>query len=151
MLSQDISNNPTKEERLKALASYDALAATIESLKSDNPEIEIEETKEKISVPLVALKLFARVLQQLSQGNPVSIVPVAAEVTTQAAAEYLGCSRPHLIKLLDKENIPYTRVGRHRRILMEDLKKYKDKTKANQKKLIQEVIQADEASGLYDL
>ncbi len=151
MLNQDISNKPTKEERLNAMASYNALAATIESLKSDNPEIEIEETKEKITVPLVALKLFAKVLKQLSQGNPVSIVPVAAEVTTQAAAEYLGCSRPHLIKLLEQENIPYTKVGRHRRILMEDLKKYKDKTKAKQKTLIQEVMQADEASGLYDL
>ena len=48
---------PTKEEQELAMASYDALAATLKQLKDENPEIEIEETKELIKVPLNALKL----------------------------------------------------------------------------------------------
>ena len=30
---------------------------------------------------------------------PISVVPIATEMTTQAAAELLGCSRPHFVKL----------------------------------------------------
>jgi hypothetical protein len=50
---------PSKEEQKTAMESYSALASTLHELKSDYPEIEIEETKEKIKIPLSALKLFA--------------------------------------------------------------------------------------------
>ena len=41
---------PTKKEQIAAMKSYNALAATLEELHSENPEIEIEETAEKIIV-----------------------------------------------------------------------------------------------------
>jgi excisionase family DNA binding protein len=116
---------PTKEEQKVAMESYTALSAMIEQLKTNNPEIEIEETQEKVVIPLSALKLLARILKVTGQGNPVSIIPVATEMTTQAAAEFLGCSRPHLVKLLEDGAIPFTKVGKHRRVRFEDLAEYK--------------------------
>lgn len=141
---------PSKEEQLMALASYNALASTIEQLRSENPEIEIEETNEKIKIPLEALKLLAMILRALSEGQPVSIVAGTTEMTTQAAAEMLGCSRPFLIRILEEGKIPFTRVGRHRRIKVEDVIQYKKQMKSDQKALLLEIMKGDEASGLYD-
>jgi len=141
---------PSKEEREKAMSSYDALSATLEAIKSDNPEIEIEELNEKIQIPLIALKLLADVLKEISKGRPVSIVPFAAEMTTQAAADLLGCSRPHLVKLLDSKEMPSTKVGRHRRVKYEDVINYKKNQREKRIRLLTEVMRADEEDGLYD-
>ena len=86
----------------------------------------------------------------MSQGKPISIVPVATEVTTQAAAEMLGCSRPHIVKLLETGKIPFTKVGKHRRIKYEDVISYKKEMKAEQARLISEIMESDEKDGLYD-
>lgn len=141
---------PSKEEQRTAMDSYDALAETIRQLHSQNPEIEIEETEHKIKIPINALKLLADILKEISMGNPVSVVPVAAEFTTQAAAGILGCSRPHIVKLLEEGHIPFTKVGKHRRIKFEDLISYKKDMKAKQKAAIIEIMEADEKDGLYD-
>lgn len=141
---------PSKEEQETALKSYDALAATLSGLHTLNPEIEIEETNERIKIPLSALKLLAKILKVTSQGKPISIVPIATEMTTQAAAELIGCSRPHLVKLLERGEINFTKVGKHRRVLYEDVVSYKKKMKANQEHLIEEMMRSDEELGLYD-
>ncbi len=127
---------PSKKEQIAAMKSYNALAATLEELHSENPEIEIEETSEKIKIPLKALKLLAKILKATSQGQPISLVPIATEMTTQAAAELLGCSRPHFVKLLEEGNIPFTLVGRHRRVKFEDVMNYKKEMKSKQEKLL---------------
>lgn len=150
MESIDEIKRPTKEEQRAAMESYDALASTLEQINSEYPEIEIEETNERIKIPLNALKLLAKILKETSQGKPISIVPIATEITTQAAAELIGCSRPHLIKLLEKGEIKFTKIGKHRRIKYQDVLEYKKKVKAEQRKLLIEIMQADEESGLYD-
>jgi excisionase family DNA binding protein len=141
---------PSKLEQKTALESYDALASMLEELQTENPEIEIEETTEKIRIPLNALKLLVKILEETSKGRLVSIVPIATEMTTQAAAELLGCSRPHLIKLLENGEIQFTKIGKHRRIRYEDIIKYKKEMKARQKQLLIEIMKSDEEAGLYD-
>lgn len=141
---------PSKEEQKAAMESYDALEATLRELQSSNPEIEIEETKEKIRIPLNALKLLAKILKATSQGKLISIVPIATEMTTQAAAELIGCSRPHLVKLLESGEINFTKVGKHRRVKYEDVVVYKRNMKANQERLLEEMMRSDEELGLYD-
>jgi excisionase family DNA binding protein len=143
-------SRPTKEEQRMAKESYLALSASLESLHTANPEIEIEETEEKIKIPLKALKLLATILKATSQGKPISIVPIATEMTTQAASELLGCSRPHLISLLETGEIPFIKVGKHRRIKYEDVAKYKAKMYSKQRNRIIEMMKMDEDLGLYD-
>ncbi len=141
---------PTKQEQEAAMESYNALNAMLEQLKSNTPEIEIEETNEKIKIPLSALKLLAKILKVTSQGNPISIIPIATEMTTQAAAEFLGCSRPHLVKLLEEGAMPFTKVGKHRRVKFEDLANYKKAKREEREALLVEIIKGDEEFGLYD-
>ncbi|MGS2762744.1 helix-turn-helix domain-containing protein [Sinomicrobium sp. M5D2P9] len=143
-------NRPSKDEQKLAIESYQALASVIEQLKSENPEIEIEETQERIKIPLSALKLLGEILKAMSQGKPFSLVPVATEVTTQKAAEILGCSRPHLVKLLEDGEIEYTKLGKHRRVRFEDVMKYKRAMKKSQKQHIIDIMKSDEELGLYD-
>ena len=141
---------PSKAEQLLAQKSYSPLISALENLKSDSTEIEIEETGEKITIPKSALSLLGTILKAMSQGNPISIVPIATEVTTQSAADMLSCSRPHLVKLLEEGKIPYTKVGKHRRLMFEDVLKYKQQMKEAQKQYLIEIMNADEESGLYD-
>jgi excisionase family DNA binding protein len=141
---------PSKEEQKAALLSYAALAAALAQVHSEYPEIEIEETKEKIRIPLKALQLLVKILKETSNGKPVSIVPIATEITTQMAAELLGCSRPHLVKLLEKGEISFTKVGKHRRIKYQDVINYKRKMKEEQRELLIKMMNADEELGLYD-
>ena len=141
---------PSKQERKLAQKSYSPLHSAIDQLKTDQAEIEIEETGEKIKLPVKALKLLGEILKSMSEGKPVSIVPIATEVTTQMAAELLGCSRPYLVKLLEEGKIEYTKVGKHRRIKYEDVIRYKQEMKEEQKKHLIDIMNADEELGLYD-
>jgi len=141
---------PSKQEQKAAMESYDALASMLEELQTENPEIEIEETSEKIHIPLNALKLLAKILKETSKGRLISIVPIATEMTTQAAAEILGCSRPHLVKLLETGEINFTKVGKHRRVRYEDIIRYKNAMKARQKQILIDMMKSDEEKGLYD-
>lgn len=144
------TKKPSKQERKLAQKSYSPLLSAIDQLKTDQAKIEIEETGEKIKLPVKALKLLGEILKAMSEGKPVSIVPIATEVTTQMAAELLGCSRPYLVKLLEEGKIEYTKVGKHRRIKYEDVIRYKQEMKEEQKKHLIDIMNADEELGLYD-
>src|SRR5690606_26733576 len=101
-------------------------------------------------IPLSALKFLGDILKAMSQGKPFSLVPIATEVTTQKAAEILGCSRPHLVKLLEEGEIAYTKVGKHRRVKFEDVMRFKQKMKQTQKQHIIDIMRSDEELSLYD-
>lgn len=143
-------NRPTKQEQQTAMESYDALRAMLAQLDTENPEIEIDETEQRIKIPLRALKLLAKILKATSEGKPISIVPIATELTTQAAAELLGCSRPHLVKLLESGEISFTKVGKHRRVKFEDIMEYKAIKKGEREAHLIEIMKGDEELGLYD-
>jgi excisionase family DNA binding protein len=146
-----LATKPNRSEQEAARLSFPALEESLKSLsKKGTTEIEIEETSQKIVVPTMALQLLARVLKDLGEGRPVQIVPIEAEMTTQAAAEILGCSRPHVIKLLEQGKIPFTLVGKHRRIRYEHVMKFRKAMKDAQKRNLMDMMKDDEAAGLYD-
>jgi excisionase family DNA binding protein len=80
---------------------------------------------EALVVPRPAVAMFAQVLGMLADGLGVQLMPDRAMLTTQQAADSLNVSRPYLIGLLEKNEIPYTKVGTHRRIAFADLLDYK--------------------------
>src|SRR5690349_18184144 len=53
--------------------------------------------------------------------------PQAAEMTTTQAAEFLDVSRPFVIKLVKRGELPCRMVGKHRRIPTGALRDYKEK------------------------
>ena len=64
----------------------------------------------------------------MAEGKTVSIVPSDSELSTQQAADMINVSRPHLIKLLESKQIPFKKVGSHRRVLLMDIMEYKIKS-----------------------
>ena len=72
-------------------------------------------------------KALERILDEFAKGNAVLVEgfrDVPEYTTTQAASE-LRMSRPTLIDLLEQGELAYRMVGTHRRIVREDLERYK--------------------------
>ena len=69
--------------------------------------------------------LLMELLRYIGSGDAVTLVPVSQMLTTQQAADILNVSRPFLISLLEKGDMEFTLVGRHRRIKAETLFSYK--------------------------
>lgn len=78
-----------------------------------------------IELPAGVVTLLLDILGAMASGQGVTIIPEDAELTTVQAANILHVSRPFLIKLLEEGQIPCRRVGKHRRIRMEDVMNYK--------------------------
>ena len=72
------------------------------------------------------LNLLVDVLAELAEGNTVQVVPIHAELTTQEAAGMLNVSRPHLVKLLENNEIPFHRTDKCRRVKFGHLMQYKE-------------------------
>lgn len=69
--------------------------------------------------------LFLELLRHVGSGHAVTLVPIQELLTTQQAADLLNVSRPHLIKLLEQGAMPFSLVGRHRRVKAQDVFDYK--------------------------
>lgn len=78
-----------------------------------------------LELPAGAVALLMDILDAMAAGQGVSLIPENAELTTVQAAHLLNVSRPYLIKLLEENAIPHRKVGKHRRIRIEDVMAYK--------------------------
>jgi excisionase family DNA binding protein len=106
---------------------------------------------ERIELPLSAVEALKVVVDALTRGQSVTLVSQDRELTSQAAADMLYMSRPHLIKLLDEGAIPFHRVGTHRRIRPEDVLAYRDRHDAERKAALDELARlSEELPGGYE-
>ena len=85
----------------------------------------------------------------LQQGKCVYILQNQARLTTAEAASMLGISRQFLVNLLEAGEIPYHKVGTHRRIYAQDLMKYKAKRDERRKKALRGLVAAEVSDNLY--
>ncbi|MBP0020907.1 MAG: helix-turn-helix domain-containing protein [Cyanobacteria bacterium SBLK] len=129
-----------------------SLAAFLTSDRAQKLKV-IEENGEGeiVEIPAPAFRLLIDILSQMARGNAVRLIPVHAELTTQEAANLLNVSRPYLIKLLESQQIPFHKVGRHRRVRCEDIMQYKQDIDTKRSKVLDELVaQAQELNMGYD-
>lgn len=100
-------------------------------------------------IPRPTAVLFAQILDALADGKGVQIVPKQIELTTQQAAGLLNVSRPYLITLLESGQIPFRKVGRHRRITIEALMEYKRRDDADRRSAGEDLTSFSEELDLY--
>lgn len=120
---------PTREEQKLAQESKDTLELISGKHKSSSEAIEIgvEGEANHIKLPASAFRFLSTILEHMAQGKAISIIPSDTEVTTQQAADMLNVSRPHVVKLLEEGELPFHKVGTHRRIKLQDLEAYRAK------------------------
>lgn len=78
----------------------------------------------RLELPPAAVSLLSEMLEAMSVGQDVTLMSSHAELSTSKAAAYLNVSRPHVVKLLENGDLPFRKVGKHRRIRKEDLFSY---------------------------
>jgi excisionase family DNA binding protein len=99
---------------------------------------------ERIELPASAFAALKLVVDTMARGQAITLVPHGKELTTQEAADLLHMSRPHLIKLLDRGEIPFHRVGTHRRIGIQDVLAYQDRRAQTRKAELDELAHLSE-------
>jgi excisionase family DNA binding protein len=118
---------------------------------SFTPETADAEAKvEPITIPANIFRTIIKMLVEMGNGNAVAVVPVSAELTTQQSADLLNVSRPHLIKLLNDQELPYRMVGTHRKLLAREVLNYREKTGAKRRSALTSMVAMDEEFGLLD-
>ena len=139
MSAQNIVHLPTPAEVEEAkvasrtLSKYAGVERVTLSLRGCNGE------SDDLVLPGHVLQILLDVLSELSKGNAISLVPHNQEVSTQEAAGLLNVSRPFLVGLLEKGEMPFRKVGVHRRVLLMDVLEYKERCDHQRTKVLDEL------------
>lgn len=135
---------PSRGERAAANTLRQVLAAHTNSA-GDN-KLKIVESSggatEVVLTPALS-ELLIEVLRCVGKGDAVTLVPVTQMLTTQQAADILNVSRPYFVSLLEKGEIRFEKVGRHRRVKAQDLFSYKNARDKAREAALDDLAQAD--------
>lgn len=128
MAVQNIVHLPNQSEMDQAkvssrtLSKYADVDRVLLSLKGSGGE------SDDLVLPGHVLQILLDVLSEVSKGNAISLIPYHQEISTQEAANLLKVSRPFLVGLLEKGEMPFHKVGAHRRVALTDVLAYKERT-----------------------
>lgn len=131
----------SEEEEIKAL--YKML------LRPDHPQLVASDGTAHV-IPESVFKVLLNVLARMQEGKTVALLPITEELTTKAAADFLGVSRQFLVRLLEQDKIPFHRTGTHRRIYFKDVLDYRKKRDYARHKAIKELARKELNEGTYD-
>ena len=142
---------PSEKDSLAARDSSRRLAPYLAKKQKVRVQVVPEGSKaeeESLPLPAAVLDLLLAILTEMAEGNAVTLIPIHAELTTQRAADLLNVSRPFVVELLEKGEIPYRKVGTHRRILFRDLMEFKQRSEAKRKKALDELAAQAQAEDM---
>jgi excisionase family DNA binding protein len=129
------------------LEARNAAKVLAEAMKGGGLEFDIPTVAglEKCTLPASAAQLLITVLEEMSEGHPVTVIPTGTELSTQEAARLLNVSRPYLVGVLERGDLPFRKVGTHRRVRLSDLLLYKRRDEAQRRQALDALtVQAQE-------
>ena len=138
---------PTNEEVAIARESSRALSAFLQT-RSESQRIDIFDengASHPVLVPVSALRLLINILSETGKGCAVCVTPVHAELTTQEAADLLNVSRPFLVQLLERGDIPFHKAGTHRRVRCKDVIAYNSRCEAEGREALDALVEQAQA------
>ena len=109
----------------------------------------IDSKGHRTHIPEALFGHLARIVRLMSERKAVVLIPEDEAFTTQAAANYLGMSRQHLVGLLERNEIPHHKVGTHRRVTFKDLLAYEKKRDLKRREVLDRLTSEVAAAGLY--
>jgi excisionase family DNA binding protein len=147
-----MADSPSEEDRNLAIQSRRQLATLLpQNGSSISINLAQDESRQPIVLPAIAVSLLVDMLAQIALGNTVTLLPLHTELTTQEAADHLNVSRPFLVKLLESGELPFRKVGKHRRVYLRDLLAYKDRIDRDRNEALNELVaQAQELNMGYE-
>ncbi len=95
----------------------------------------------EVEIPESAFVALRAIVQNMARGRTMTLIPHDKELTTKEAADILNVSRPFLVKLLDRDEIPYKRVGTHRRLNVEDVLAYRQRRAVRRREKLRELTE----------
>lgn len=137
----------------ESASALDAIKALHRLMRDEQPVqlcIVNGDHEELIELPPTAVEPLMNILSAILAKRSITLTRDRDELTTERAAEILNVSHPYLIKLLDEGEIPFHRVGPHRRVRLEDVIDYKEASYRAREAILAQLVAESQEMGLYD-
>ena len=118
-------------------------------LQMGAPSLVGANAEERIELPETVYQILKDVVGNMSSGKAVVVIAEDAQLSTQMAADLLGVSRPHFIKLVEAGVIPYTTTGSHRRVRLADVQAYARKRDEERRGILNRLARESLEDGSY--
>jgi len=141
MASEGRAFDATSKEQQEIIEIYTKLRESEAKLIGPDGKTEI--------LPNNLYSFLLRLLADLRAGNAVTILQSSHELTTIEASKILGMSRQYLVQLLEKGEIPFHKVGTHRRLYVRDVLAYKARRDTSRRKTLDDLAKREFAEGNY--
>jgi len=129
------------EHRIDSSSLNDTEMEAMETLirKGGRPAL-VDAEGNRTELPEAIYEMMVHLVYSMKQGRSVIMMPEDETFTTQAAANFLGVSRQHLVDLLEEREIPFHKVGSHRRVYFRDLKEYADQRDSKRRETLDDLF-----------
>lgn len=119
----------------------------------EGPAALVSSDGQAINLPGEVLRVLSEAVRAMQQGKAITVAPVDQLLTTQEAADFLGISRPTLVKKLEDGSIAFERTtgGRHRRVRLVDLLQYREGQRVERRKALRELVSEAQRAGAYNV
>jgi excisionase family DNA binding protein len=102
----------------------------------------------EVRLPDVLADVLRAAVGPMVRGQSVSVAPIGDEMTTQQAADFLGYSRPTVVRLVDEGRIPSVRLHSHRRVRLADVIAFRDQLAVERREALAQMTRDATAHGI---
>lgn len=115
-----------------------------------SPGVFVSVGEHTLALPEAVIHGLRDLVQHLSRGTRVQVVPMDRDLSLTEGAAVLGVSREYLRRLVHRGEIPSQRVGAHHRITLGDLLDYRNRLSERRNRIIHELHEQSVELGAYD-